>query len=63
MSSTPIRDVLLPASDRTAAVQVVAVVLVAASATWLVRRERALVLFTVGVSMCVLGLMAMRTLH
>lgn len=63
MSSTPIRDVLLPASDRTAAVQVVVVIVLAAGATWLVRRERALVLLTVGAALFVLGLMAMRTLH
>ena len=63
MSSTPIRDVLLPASDRTAAVQVAVVILLAVGATWLVRRERALVLLTVGVAVFVLGLMAMRTLH
>ena len=63
MSSTPIRDVLLPASDRTAAVQVAVVILLAVGATWLVRRERALVLLTAGLAMFVLGLMAMRTLH
>ena len=63
MSPTPIRDVLLPASDRTAALQVVVVIALGVAAAWLVRRERALVLLTIGVAMVVLGLMAMRTLH
>lgn len=63
MSPTPIRDVLLPASDRTAALQVVVVIVLGVAAAWLVRRERALVLLTIGVAMVVLGLMAMRTLH
>ena len=63
MSTTPIRDVLLPATDRGAAGQVVVVLALAIGATRLVRRERALVLLTVGSAMFVLGLMAMRTLH
>jgi hypothetical protein len=63
VSSTPIRDVLLPASDRAAGIQVVVVIAVAVILAWLVRRERALVLFTTGLAMLVLGLMALRTLH
>ena len=43
--------------------QVAVVILLAVGATWLVRRERALVLLTAGLAMFVLGLMAMRTLH
>jgi hypothetical protein len=62
-ASTPIRDVLLPHSDRTALIQVVVVVAVAAAATYLVRRERALVQLALGIGAVVLGLMAMRTLH
>jgi hypothetical protein len=60
---TPIRDVLLPHSDRTALIQVVVVGAVIAAAAWSVRRERALVLLVLGVGAVVLGLMAMRTLH
>lgn len=63
MSSTPIRDLLLPASDRAAGIQVLVTLATAFGVTWLVRRERALVLFTAGAAMVLLGLMAMRTLH
>lgn len=63
MSSTAIRDVLLPATDRAAGIQVVVVIAVGGGAAWLARRERALVLLTAGVAMTVLGLMAFRTLH
>ena len=60
---TPIRDILLPHSDRTALIQVIVVVVIVALATWLVRRERALVQLVLGLGAVVLGLMAMRTLH
>jgi hypothetical protein len=63
LSSTPIRDVLLPSSDRTALIQVIIVIAATALITYLVRRERSLVLLSVGVGMCVLGVMALRTLH
>lgn len=63
MSATPIRDVLLPASDRTALLQVLVVVALTIAATYLVRRERSLMLFTVGLGMTLTGLMALRTLH
>jgi len=63
LSSTPIRDVLLPSSDRTALIQVIVVIAATALITYLVRRERSLVLLSVGVGMCVLGFMALRTLH
>jgi hypothetical protein len=63
LSATPIRDVLLPASDRVAAVQVGVVIVLALATTWLVRRERAIVLLTAGITLFVLGLMALRTLH
>lgn len=43
--------------------QVLIVISAAVVATWLVRRERALVLFTIGFALFVLGLMALRTLH
>ena len=57
------RDVLLPSSDRTALIQAIVVIVATAALTYLVRRERSLVLLVVGVGMCVLGLMALRTLH
>jgi len=61
--ATPIRDVLLPGADRTALLQVIVVVGTTIGVTFLVRRERALVLLSVGCGMFVLGLMALRTLH
>ena len=63
MSSTPIRDVLLPSSDRVALLQVLAMLAVTVIAAVLVRRERSLVLLVVGVGTVLLGLMATRTLH
>jgi len=62
-SDTPIRDVLLPHSDRTALIQVIVVFGVIVFATWAVRRERALVQLVLGLGAVLLGLMAMRTLH
>jgi hypothetical protein len=62
-SDTPIRDVLLPDSDRTALIQAVVVVALIGVVTYLVRRERALVQLVLGIGAVVLGLMAMRTLH
>ncbi len=61
MSASPIRDVLLPGSDRAALVQ--AIVVVAVTLTLLVRRERSLVLLAVGSGTFLLGVMALRTLH
>ncbi len=60
---TPIRDILLPHSDRTALIQVIVVLAVTVAATWAVRRERALVQLVIGIGAVVLGLMAIRTLH
>ena len=60
---TPIRDILLPHSDRTALIQVIVVATLVVAATWLVRRERALVQLVLGLGAVLLGLMAMRTLH
>jgi hypothetical protein len=62
-SGTPIRDILLPDSDRTALIQVIVVVAIVAIAASVVRRERALVQLVLGVGAVVLGLMSMRTLH
>ncbi len=57
------RDILLPATDRAALVQVIVVLVAMAVVTTLVRRERALVLLSIGFFLVVLGLMGMRTLH
>ncbi|MGE0141125.1 MAG: hypothetical protein AB7R77_25260 [Ilumatobacteraceae bacterium] len=57
------RDVLLPATDRMVAIQLVVVLVVGVVATWFVRRERALVELVVGVTFVVLGLMGVRALH
>lgn len=63
MSASPIRDVLLPGSDRVALLQAIVVVAVTLVVTYLVRRERSLVLLTVGSGTLLLGVMALRTLH
>ena len=62
-SDTPIRDILLPHSERTALMQVIVVLAITIVATYLVRRERALVQLVIGIGAVLLGLMAMRTLH
>ena len=62
-SDTPIRDILLPRSDRTALIQVIVVFSVWIVAIWLARRERAVMQLVIGLGMVVLALMAMRTLH
>ena len=58
-----IRDILLPHSDRVALIQVIVVLTITIVATYLVRRERALMTLTIGLGMTILGLMALRTLH
>ena len=63
VGETPVRDVLLPHSDRTALIQVIVVATIVVAATWMVRRERALVQLVLGLGAVLLGLMAMRTLH
>ena len=57
------RDILLPATDRVALVQLIVVLIAMAVVTTLVRRERSLVLLSIGFFLVVLGLMGMRTLH
>ena len=63
MRSTPVRDVLLPASDRTALIQAIVVLIATVAVAYLVRRERSLVLLTIGVGICALAFMGLRTLH
>jgi hypothetical protein len=58
-----VRDVLLPATDRMVALQLTAVLAVAAIAMWVTRRERALVELVVGVALVAVGLMGVRALH
>ena len=57
------RDILLPPTDRDVLVQLIVVLATMAVVTTLVRRERALVLLSVGFFFVVLGLMGMRALH
>lgn len=57
------RDVLLPATDRAVAIQLLTVLVVIGVALWFVRRERALVELTVGVGLVLVGLMGIRALH
>ena len=59
----PIADVLLPASDQVALIQVIVVLTVTIIATYLVRRERSLVLLVVGIGAVLLGVMSLRTVH
>jgi hypothetical protein len=58
-----VRDILLPPTDRDVLVQLIVVLAAMAVVTTLVRRERALVLLSVGFFFVVLGLMGMRALH
>jgi hypothetical protein len=58
-----VRDLLLPRTDAGAATQVAAVLGAAGVLTVVVRRERSLVLLTLGVASVVLGLMGVRALH
>ena len=63
MSSTPIRDVLLPHWEQTALIQVIVVLSVTVVGAVLVRRERALLQLVIGLGLFLLGLMSLRTLH
>jgi hypothetical protein len=58
-----VRDILLPPTDRDVLVQLIVVLAAMAVVTTLVRRERALVLLSVGFFFVLLGLMGMRALH
>lgn len=58
-----LRDIMLPGSDRAALIQVLIVLAIIIVATYLARRERALMTLTIGLGMTILGLMALRTLH
>ena len=55
--------ILLPAADRAAFVQVIVVLVAMVVVATVVRRERALVLLSIGFFMVVIGLMGLRTLH
>ncbi len=56
-------DLWYPATDAGVAAQVVGVVAMTAIVATLVRRERSLVMFTIGAAMVVLGLFGLRALH
>jgi hypothetical protein len=58
-----VEDVVLPRTDAGVAFQVVLVVALMLVTVVLVRRERSLVTFSVGVGLVVLGLMGVRALH
>lgn len=58
-----IDDLLYPSTDAGVAAQVVGVVVVAAVVATLVRRERSLVMFTIGAALVVLGMFGLRSLH
>ncbi|GIU89785.1 MAG: hypothetical protein KatS3mg010_0884 [Acidimicrobiia bacterium] len=57
------RDLLIPRTDTGVATQVATVLLTAGALVILLRRERPLVLPTLGVASMLLGLMGLRTLH
>jgi len=56
-------EILLPRTDAGAGAQVIAVVLLTVVVATLVRRERSLVMLSIGVGMVVLGFIGMRALH
>jgi hypothetical protein len=57
------REVLFPSTDAGAMTEFVLVVVASIVLAWLVRRERALVMLTIGVSMVVLGWFGVRSLR
>jgi hypothetical protein len=63
MSTGVLERLTSPNTDGGVLAQVVAVVVVAVVVGWLLRRERALVLLTAGLAVCVLGLLGLRALH
>ncbi len=56
-------DVLFPATDAGVVGQILGVLAVTVTLVWLVRRERALVTLTIGVSFVLLGFFGLRALH
>lgn len=56
-------DLLFPSTDVGVFVQLAVLVALSTGITWRVRRERALVLLTIGVSMLVIGWFGLRALH
>ena len=56
-------DLPFPATDVGVIVQVAVLVALSTGITWRVRRERALVLLTIGVSMLIIGWFGLRALH
>lgn len=57
------RDIVWPRTDQGVIAQLVIVVLAVTVITFLVRRERSLVLVTVGAGLVLVGLMGVRGLH
>lgn len=53
----------MPRTDAGVAIQVATVLLAAGALVILVRRERSLVVLTLGITSMLLGLMGLRTLH
>jgi hypothetical protein len=56
-------ELLLPRTDAGALAQVIGVIVVMVVVALLVRRERSLVMLTVGAGVVLLGVMGLRTLH
>lgn len=56
-------ELLFPRTDGGVAAQLAVVLTVAAAATYLVRRDRELVLFVVGLTVLAIGLIGLRALH
>ena len=56
-------ELLLPRTDAGVATQLAVVLAVAVTSGCLVRRDRELVLFVVGLTVLAIGLMGLRTLH
>lgn len=56
-------DLLFPSTDAGVAAQVASLVVMTIGVTWQVRRERSLVMLTIGVAMLVVGWFGLRALH
>jgi hypothetical protein len=59
----PVLDVVLPATDQVVVVQVVVVLVAGAAAVLLSRRRPEWRLFSIGLTILLLGLMGLRALH
>jgi len=62
-AAPPLASLLLPRTDGGVLAQLITVIVATVVVATLVRRERSLVILTIGVGTVTLGLMGLRTLH